>query len=162
VTEVLQSGLTGAHHISKEKVQCKKSVPVPLTKTSAAPSDAGDAELKKPVILFNSSGLRLRPRATQVGGAFPTPRPTELSGAAAAGETGRVDGPGTGTTFPALPIPGGSLPELLSPLALPGPDETPLTPSVLRESDRCEEHCKDADQERYAASPSDFKPRGRA
>jgi hypothetical protein len=81
VTEVLQSGLTGAHHISKEKVQCKKSVPVRLTKTSAAPSDAGDAELKKPVILFNSSGLRLRPRATQVGGAFPTPRPTELSGA---------------------------------------------------------------------------------
>jgi hypothetical protein len=53
-------------------------------------------------------------------------------------------------------------PSYLSPMALPGPGETPLTPSILRESDRCEEHCKDADQERYAASPSDFKPRGRA
>lgn len=37
---------------------------------------------------------------------------------------------GTETTFPALPAPLGSLPELFRPPALAGPDGTPLTPAV--------------------------------
>lgn len=76
LTEVLQRALTT---FRKKRCSAKNSVPVRLTKTSAAPADACDAELKKPVILFNSSGLRLRPRATQVGGAISYPSPNRWS-----------------------------------------------------------------------------------
>jgi hypothetical protein len=43
---------------------------------------------------------------------------------------GLVLGGGGGGTFDALPMPPGSLTELLTPPALPGPDGMPLTPPL--------------------------------
>jgi hypothetical protein len=52
-----------------------------------------------------------------------------VSGAAVGGTIGLMEGPGIGATFPAFPMPEGSLTEPLSPLTFPGPGGTPLTPA---------------------------------
>jgi hypothetical protein len=61
--------------------------------------------------------------------AEPRPVLVEESGAAVDGVAGRMEGSGSGATFPAFPTPEGSLTEPLSPLIFPGPEGMPLTPA---------------------------------
>jgi hypothetical protein len=67
----------------------------------------------------DSSFRRLHPKAATVIEALPSQRPVGL-----------VLGGSGGATLDALPMPLGSLSELLPPPTLPGPDGMPLTPVV--------------------------------